>query len=87
MLGVIAIRPPIVMLSDPSSAVRSRLTLARVESRLPPGPLARLRSGSDPRRVGLDGEAEAFAASDDLAAAGRHRRRYPGLDGRSGSRV
>ena len=39
-LGVRAIRLAIVMLCEPSSAVRSRLTPVVVESRLPPGPLA-----------------------------------------------
>ena len=40
-LGVRAMRLAIVMLCEPSSAVRSRLTAAVLESRLPPGPRAR----------------------------------------------
>ena len=88
-LGVSAIRLAIVMLCEPSSAVRSRLTAAVVELRLPSGRLVAFVRTPTHSVVPLEREAEAFPAPEDLlaAAARRYRHRQPSLDQCSSARV
>ena len=78
-------RPRSVMLCEPSSAVRRRVTPARVASRFPDDPLAAFVLVPTHRASALNASPKPLssASSSPTAAAGGQGHRQAGLDGRS----